>query len=53
MNPRRMVLRPTAWVFLIRRLASSGSVNDRQESPVRIIYGLDDRVTVVDRCMGL
>jgi hypothetical protein len=48
MNPRRMVLRPTAWVFLIHLLASGGSVNDRQESLVRIIYGLDDRVTVVD-----
>ncbi|MBI5262780.1 MAG: hypothetical protein HY852_13290 [Bradyrhizobium sp.] len=34
--------------YVIRRMVGKGSANDKQESLVRIIYGLHDRVTAVD-----
>jgi|SRR5881396_611909 len=37
----------TQW-YIIKRLAGSGSVNEKQESLVRVSFGLDDRVSKVD-----
>ena len=53
----RTVYQPRIWRpkitgysywYVIRRLAGSGSVNDKRESLVRIIFGLNDRVIAVD-----
>ena len=37
----------TQW-YIIKRLAASGSVSKKQESLVRVSFGLDDRVSKVD-----
>ena len=37
----------TQW-YIIRRLVASGSVNEKQESLVRVSFDLNDRVTRVD-----
>jgi hypothetical protein len=37
----------TQW-YVIRRLVRDGSVNDKQEALVRVLFGLDDRVVKVD-----
>ena len=34
--------------YVIRRVVRNGSVNDKQEAVVRVLYGLDDRVVKVD-----
>jgi hypothetical protein len=53
----RAVYQPRIWRpevtgyshwYVVRRLTVNGSVNDKREALVRIIFGLDDRVTDVD-----